>query len=527
MASEVGALDPEAIAQVAAESWPEVREADELHDALETLAVLPPVPEWAAWFAELTRAGRATVARGHFWVCAERVPLVRAGYPGIAFSPPLPDLPGGRAEPEDQDAAAAEVIRGWMESTGPQTAGELAGRLGMDIGLVERALPRLEAEGQILRGQFRRGHEGGTEWCNRWLLARIHRLTIGRLRNEIEPVSAADFVRFLFRWQHVAKGGQLHGADGLFAVIRQLQGYEAPAGAWESEILPRRVARYAPELLDQLCLSGEVMWGRVSPHPAFQDAATGRRVRPTRVAPVTLLMREDAGPLLSFAQPARADASLSYAARDVLGVLEARGASFFADLVRSAHRLPSEVEDGLWELVAAGVVTADGFENLRSLFDPKRRRGEGRGKHARPRHAAGRWALLHDVQSAAPASPDLEPFARQLIRRWGVVFRDLLAREVIIPAWRDLLVVFRAMEARGEVRGGRFVSGFTGEQFAAPESVDLLRAVRKAEKTGEELSVSPADPLNLGGIVLPGPRISALTAGRLKFRDGVPAAMIA
>lgn len=513
VAASIGALDADAIAQVAAESWPEVRDAEELHDALQTLVVAPPAPQWQAWFDLLRDARRTAAMRAGattFWVAAERLPVVRAAYPDGLFDAAISTPTNLRAAPATREEAVAEILRGWLESTGPATAEKLAHKLALEPALIERALVRLEAEGQLLRGRFRPGATE-TEWCNRRLLARIHRLTIGRLRNEIEPVSAADFVRFLTRWQHAARGSQLHGVEGTLEIVRQLQGYEAPAAAWEAEILPRRVARYSPEFLDRLCLSGEVMWGRISPHPAFENGAAGRRVRPTRVAPVTLMLREDAEAMLAFAAPS-GSANLSHPARDVLAALEERGASFFGDLVRAAHRLPSEVEDGLWELVAAGLVTADGFENLRALIDPKRRRGEGRGKRARPRHAAGRWALLR----GAASEPSIEPLARQLLRRWGVVFRDILARETIAPPWRDLLVVLRRMEARGEARGGRFVAGFTGEQFAAPEAVDVLRAVRRAGSAGEEIAIGAADPLNLAGVVLPGPRVSAATGGRVR-----------
>src|SRR5450755_2841437 len=250
----------------------------------------------------------------------------------------------------------------------------------------------------------------------------------------------------------VAPGTQLHGADGVLQVIRQLQGHEISAAAWEAEILPTRVAHYSPEFLDRLCLSGEVMWGRLSPHPAFDNDDTGRthRVRPTRVAPLTLLLREDAEWLLSGPQPAP-DASLSHPAREVLGALQQHGASFFADLSRVTGRSVSEVEDALWELVAAGMVTADGFENLRALLDPKRRAGQGKARTARPRHAPGRWALLRHTE----ASPDgnAAAFAKQLLARWGVLFRDAATREPLAPAWRDLLVELRRMESRGEIRG--------------------------------------------------------------------------
>ncbi len=532
-AGEMGALDPEAIAQVAAESWPEARDADELHDALLTLALLPPAPEWASFFDQLLHARRATtlnVGERDFWVPAERMDLVRRLHPEGVFEPVIAPVPSSRPIPEGREACAAEVLRGWMESLGPVRASELAERLAMPRAFVDAALAQLEGEGQVLRGQFTR--QAGmpapteTEWSNRRVLARIHRLTLGRLRREIEPVTAADFMRFLGRWQHLVPGTRLHGVEGLFQVLRQLQGYEISAAAWESQVLPRRIVRYTPDLLDRLCLSGEVMWGRLSPlQPAGTDEPRSRRVRPTRVAPISIFLRDDAEWLLSSRTGilARPDSyNLSHPAREVLSQLEQRGASFFNELQRATGRLASEVEDGLWELVAAGRVTADGFENLRSLVDPKRRRGEGRGRTARPRHAAGRWALLRQGSGdgGQGSGENAEPFARQLLRRWGVVFRDMLARETLAPAWRDLLVALRRMEARGEIRGGRFVSGFVGEQFALPEALDLLRAVRREEKRGESLEVAAADPLNLWGIVLPGPRISALSGEMLTLEDG-------
>jgi ATP-dependent Lhr-like helicase len=301
-------------------------------------------------------------------------------------------------------------------------------------------------------------------------------------------------------------GSRLHGVDGTLQIIKQLQGYEISAAAWEPEVLSRRVARYEPEFLDRLCLSGEVMWARLSPHPAFEDPEP-RRVRPTRTAPIAIFLRESAEWLETGAQ----QPTLSHPAGELLAQLQQRGASFFNDLVRSTGRLASEVEDGLWELVAAGIVTADGFENLRSLVDPKRRRGEGRGRHARPRHAAGRWALVRHAASLATTDARAAAFAGQLLLRWGVIFRDLLARETLAPPWRDLLPVLRRKEAQGEIRGGRFVSGFSGEQFARPEALDLLRAVRRSETSDDENVLIPnSDPLNLAGIILPGPRVSTL-----------------
>jgi ATP-dependent Lhr-like helicase len=379
-------------------------------------------------------------------------------------------------------------------------AADLARDLAMPGELVDQALAQLEAEGQILRGHFTAGAE--LEWCHRRLLARIHRLTIGRLRREIEPVTTAEFFAFLHRWQHLSPGGQLHGVDGTLEIVRQLQGCEFAAAAWESEVLPRRVARYQPEYLDQLCLSGEVTWGRLSPHPAFERERTEvcgseegprrtSRVRPTRVAPLAIFLRDDSGWLLAAPSGPSATTpadSLSHPAREVLAGLETRGASFFADLARATGRLASEVEDALWELVAAGLATADGFENLRALLNPKRRRGEGKSRTARPRHAPGRWSLL--LHTAPPSEKNVGAFARQLLLRWGILFRDAAVREPLAPAWRDLLVELRRMESRGEIRGGRFVAAFAGEQFAMPEALDLLRAIRR---TGE-VAGAPAGP---------------------------------
>ena len=534
-AGDVGALDAAAIAEVAAESWPVVRDADELHDALLTLTVVPPAAEWRAWYAELERSRRAAtlVAGGRtLWTPAERRRVAEALHPDGRFLQETPDVP--QEAPESREAAAVEVVRGWLESSGPRRARGLAETLAAPRAVIDGALARLEGEGQVLRGRFSpdgaSGDDGDAlEWCNRRVLARIHRLTLGRLRREIEPVTAADFVRFLARWQHVAPGARLHGAAGLLQVLRQLQGYETSAAAWESDVLARRVADYDPEMLDLLCLSGETMWGRLSPHPAFDGAAapgasstpaarprSRRRVRPTRVAPLTFFLREDAAWLAPAAGACAAGrAALSHAGRAVLEQLEVRGASFLRDLVRATGRLASEVEEGLWELAAAGLVTADGFDNLRALIDPKRRRGEGRFRAARPRHAAGRWALLRpESAAAATAVARGEAFARQLLARWGVVFRDLIVREALAPPWRELLQALRRLEARGEVRGGRFVDGFLGEQFARPEAVESLRSLRRdpaRPASGERLRVSAADPLNLVGIVVPGARVGALS----------------
>jgi ATP-dependent Lhr-like helicase len=360
------------------------------------------------------------------------------------------------------------------------------------------------------------------------LLARIHRLTVATLRKQIEPVTAAQFMRWLLRWQHVAMGAQVQGERATLDVLRQLQGFEIPANAWERHILSRRVVNYDPKWLDQLCLTGVVGWGRLSPHPATLDdtVAGKRRVIPTSVAPITFFVREEA----DWMTPHRPDhhpgieppeaRGLSESARQVLDFLRQRGASFFTDIVRGTGRLKAEVETALWELVAGGLITADGFDNLRSLIDPKRRSGQGNGRTARPRHSTGRWALLYTDQ-AADRNRAVEATCWMLLKRYGIVFRDLLARETNLPKWRELQMAFRRLEDRGEIRGGRFVDGFLGEQFALPVAVESLRATRKMPLTGETIVLSAADPLNLVGILLPGERVPAISGRTVTLRDGV------
>ena len=367
-----------------------------------------------------------------------------------------------------------------------------------------------------------------TEWCDRRLLARIHRLTVATLRKQIEPVTPAQFMRWLLRWQHVAPGSQMQGERATLELLRQLQGFEIPANAWERQVLSRRIADYDPKWLDQLCLTGAVGWGRLSPHPATLEVSNGngtqpgrRRVIPTSVAPVTFFIREDADWMTPH-QSIGDSQGLSPDARQVLEYLRQRGASFFPDIVRATGKLKAEIETALWELVAAGMVTADGFDNLRSLIDPKRRAGQGSGRAARPRHSAGRWAILH-TDSAIERERAVEATCWMLLKRYGVVFRDLLARETNLPKWRELQPAFRRLEARGEIRGGRFVDGFIGEQFALPVAVESLRATRKVPPSGEIVTISAADPLNLIGIVVPGERVPAISGRTLSFRDGVAA----
>jgi len=416
------------------------------------------------------------------------------------------------------------MVTGWMSHLGPTTAAQLGELLGIPSSEIDTALLRMEASGAILRGNFTGGHFEHIEWCERRLLARIHRLTVATLRKQIEPVTAAQFMQWLLRWQHVAPSTQVQGERATLEIVRQLQGFEIPANAWERQILSRRIADYDPKWLDQLCLTGAVGWGRLSPHPAtLEDSSSGkRRVIPTSVAPITFFIREESDwmmPQHSASQQPEAR-GLSEGARQVLDFLRQRGASFFADIVRGTDKLKAEVETALWELVAAGVVTADGFDNLRSLIDPKRRAGQGSGRSARPRHSSGRWALLYTDQ-AVERNRAVEATCWMLLKRYGIVFRDLLARETNLPKWRELQVAYRRIEDRGEIRGGRFVDGFIGEQFALPVAVESLRAARKLPPTQETITLSAADPLNLVGILVPGERVPAISGKIVSFRDGV------
>jgi ATP-dependent Lhr-like helicase len=411
-----------------------------------------------------------------------------------------------------------------MQHSGPVTSNELGDYLGIAVSEIDKALLRLEAGGAVLRGKFTDPATPETEWCDRRLLARIHRLTLGKLRNEIQPVNAAQFMRWLLRWQHVAPSTQLLGERGTLEALRQLQGYEARANSWERQILACRVANYDPKVLDQLCLTGTVGWGRLSPHPALlDDSREGtRRVIPTSVAPITFFVREQS----EWMMPRRSEdgaeegRALSPGAAAVLQFLKQRGASFFPDIVRGTRKLKSEVESALWELVAAGIITADGFDNLRALIDPKRRSGQGHGRTTRPRHSAGRWSLLYPIE-ADDRTAALEATCRMLLNRYGVVFREVLTRESILPRWREVLMALRRLEDRGEIRGGRFVSGFLGEQFALPVAVESLRATRDQEPSRETVRVSAADPLNLVGIIVPGERVPAISGRFVAFRDGI------
>ena len=492
-----------------------MRDAEELHDALIGLVLFPESeacrfpPEASGWMEALVRDGRALhlEANGRtYWAAAESGKWPRA--PGTL-----------RLDTTMEKPLLLRTVRGWMEVSGPVMAMALAGKLGFPVEAASAALIQLEHDGQVLRGSFSGVEE---EFCDRRILARIHRATIAHLRREIEPVAPAIFLKHLLEWQHIADGAQLTGEQGVQEVIDQLQGFETAGVAWEDEILRKRVADYRPAFLDSLCLGGDVVWGRWR-HRMTQAEVPSRRPGLTRVAPLGLGVREDL-PWLLDTVPAD-ETALSAAAQDVLDFLRHRGASFFAEIGPATRHLASEVEEALWQLVAAGLVTADSFAALRSLVTGETKRLErSRRRGRQPRRTReGRWSLL-DVKRREPADR-VDFWARQYLRRYGVFCRELLVRESSAPPWRELLAVLRRSEARGEIRGGRFIAGLNGEQFALPEALDALRALRRRESSGQYATVSACDPLNLVGILTPGPRIPAVFGTRIVYRDGLPVAL--
>ncbi|HYT64328.1 MAG TPA: hypothetical protein VEL50_10515, partial [Gemmatimonadales bacterium] len=534
-ADEFGKLDQAAIDLVKEQAWPDPENADELHDALLVTGAIPVGEEgsgkreaWNALFAELEAGGRATVMNGALWIATERVPMVQAAFPAAVFEPAVTPPERERAKAWTREDAIRELVRGRLEVIGPTTAAGVAGVLGLPEGDVDFALAALEHEGFALRGRFSAGVQG-TEWCERRLLARIHRYTLDRLRREIEPVAAADFLRFLFRWQRLAPGSRAEGPEGLAAVLDVLDGYELAAGAWESEVLPARLMDYDPLWLDGLCLSGEIAWGRLT---AMRNAEVGMRNRkagPVRSTPIAVFRRER-GEIWRAGSPEIDPAALplSSTAKAMLSAFEQRGALFFGDLVNATGLLRTEVEKGLGELVAWGLVSSDSFAGLRALLVPSdRRRPLGGGYRRRGRIApfgvetAGRWSRTH-ARPPIPVEDIAEAIAWQLLRRYGVVFRRLVQRETLLAPWRDILRVYRRLEARGEIRGGRFVGGFSGEQYALPEAIGLLRTTRREGGEGELVAISGADPLNLVGILTPGEAVPAITSNRVLYRDGVP-----
>jgi len=553
-AGDLGRLDPGAIAAVREEAWPQVRDADEMHDALTVLGGITSAEAaanagWDAHLRALANAHRATLLTPSplrveggspeapndgaptqataIWVAAERLPQWQAVHPHATRQPAI-DAPAEYAAqawtPED---ALRELLRGRLGGLGPTPVPPLAAALGVDTGDVELALIRLQSEGYVMQGHFS-PDAPAIEWCERHLLARIHRYTLGRLRREIAPVSRRDFLRFLFDWQHVTPATRMSGPDALPAVLAQLEGYEAAAGAWEAELLPARLDDYGSRWLDEQCRAGRIGWSRLRPG--------GSGGGPVRATPIVLLPRRQMGVWASVAERDDAEpALLSSRAQAVADALRDEGALFFDELMASTRLLRTELEDALGELVAAGRVTADSFAGLRALLLPAAKRDHPR--HRRVRHHnlssledAGRWALVRaraprEENDEAHRREQVEHVAHTLLQRYGVVFWKLLEREANwLPSWRELRHVYQRLEARGEIRGGRFVDGVVGEQFALPDAIPALRSIARREASGELVVISGCDPLNLTGSVLAGERIPAVIGTRILFEDGVAVA---
>jgi ATP-dependent Lhr-like helicase len=540
-AADIGKLDPEAIARVCAEAWPDAATPDELHDALLWLTFLTEeeLRRNAAWpplmqdLAAQGRVARISWGRTIAWTAAERAALFE----------PLPP----------SDESLVEIVRGRLEGLGPVTASAIADSVGVPASRIGIALGKLEAEGFAMRGSYTAGSAsagsataGGAEeeWCERRLLARIHRYTVKRLRAEIEPVQARDFVRFLCEWQRVLPESRMQGSDALAAVLTQLEGFEAPAGAWETQILPSRIPAYEPQWLDEHCRAGRFIWTRLAARTAspsaahIADAERGRGASPIRSTPITLLARRNV-PLWAALTDQSDPAHLTGRARVVAEFIREHGASFFDEIAEHVGMLPVEVENALGELVALGMVNSDSFAGLRVLLLPSGRRGKSTSYTVRHKRRlalfgmadAGRWALVRRgaaVGASNRRDEAVEHVVRTLLRRWGVIFWKLLGREANwLPPWRDLLMCCRRLEARGEIRGGRFVAGFSGEQYASPEAIGLLRDVRRKPHARQYMSLSAADPLNLIGIITPGARLASLAGNRLLYRDGMPIATFA
>jgi ATP-dependent Lhr-like helicase len=511
--ADIGALDRSAIDRVRDEVRPDPRDADELHDALLTAGFLTDEDVDAEMCASLTALGRATRARLNgttpgttVWIATERVPELLAIHPPAVLDPSVTPPASRTARSWTREDALVEILRGRMALAGPTTVDALAASAGLPHAGVDAALLSLESEGVVLRGTFTPGVRA-LEWCDRRLLARIHRYTLNRLRAEIAPVSPADFMRFLFRWQHVEPSSRLSGPEGLRAVLAQLDGLELPARTWERDVLPARLERYDPSMLDMLCLSGEVGWTRLSSGPTQVVGAT----------PISLYLRERADDWWALREAAP-DVPLTAAAQGLLARLQSHGASFAQELKTACGLTDDQCRDALAELVAAGRVASDGFAGVRAIVNQSAPRRGGAD-------TSGRWSIVRR-ESTASREAAVRTLAWTLLGRYGVVFRRVLTRESSGVPWRDLARVYRTLEARGEIRGGRFVAGMSGEQFALPDAVDRLRELRRSGPDETLMTISAADPLNLTGIITGGERLRSAAGNRIVYRNGVALAAL-
>jgi ATP-dependent Lhr-like helicase len=553
-ARDLSHIDAAALQKVRAEVAAAPRSAEELHDLLLSTLVYRPRAEWQSWFEALAAERRAMLVAAVpeaatadlLWCATERRECVELLLDGARFEPDYRLPPTARHALElDADATAALALRGHLELAGPTTVATLADECALPQSRVLVGLARLEAEGFAMQGNFDPALGAGPQWCARHLLARLHGYAQNKLRRDVKPVSAQDLMRFLERWQHVAAGTKRQGRSGLVSVVEQLQGWELAAGAWEEAVFPARVEGYQRRWLEDLCLSGEVSWGRLSLRAPEGDGTARRGAStPSRATPITFTLRSDLAWLMAATRgDAGPDEPVHGPAREVLDALRAHGAMFASDLPAATRRMPVDVQEGLWDLVARGIVTSDGFGAVRALFSSRetwarRHLPEPRRLGLRPslnaRRAVrqpgeGRWSVLsavpgHLLVGSGPERPTdklAEQVAGQLLARWGVVFWDLAAHEDLAVPWREILWALRRFEARGTARGGRFVNGFAGEQYALPEALDLLRHVVRTEHKGELVRLSAADPLNLSGVILPGKRVPAVRTNSIVLQDGL------
>jgi ATP-dependent Lhr-like helicase len=508
--TSIGALDPAAVEQVRAEIEPAPATADDLHDLLGSAVVLRARDDWRGLWSELAGRGRARELAhegAELWCATEALDEARSALAG-------------------DDGAVVKALRGHLELTGITTAEGLARATSLPDRRVAAGLAALERDGFALQGSYS-ATATSTEWVSRRLLARMHAYSRRSRRDSVQPVTAQDFMRFLLRWQHVAPGTQLAGEAGVVAAIEQLQGFEAAAVAWEAELFAGRVRHYDPAWLDRLCHNGEVAWLRLTPR-ALDDPDTPTAA-PSKATPISVVFRADLPWLLAASRSGAQPGGPSVGATaEVLEVLGERGACFAADLVAATRRLPDDVERGLWDGVARGLVMSDGFSAIRARVSgartpsrPRRLTRLGRVTGATA-PSAGRWSLVPPPGSELDSDELAEAAAEQLLNRWGVVFRDLAAHDCLRPPWREIQWALRRLEDRGLVRGGRFVTGFSGEQYALPAAVEQLAHVRKAPRTGERVVVNATDPLNLVGAVVPGDTIPAVRTNRVTYVDGVP-----
>lgn len=533
-AADIGRLDPAAIQKVKDEAWPEPRDADELHDALVILGFIAEqeidstsLTRWQVWLADLQQSRRATrlasESGSQLWVSAERLQAMQLICPDHGNTPPIEAIPSEEAS--DIDTALLEILRSRMEGLGPVTVAQLVKPIDdFRPADIQPVLLALEQEGFIIQGQFS-AKQTDTQWCERGLLARIHRYTLKQLRNEIEPVSPADFMNFLFNWQGLVEPGE--GVSTLESVLLQLEGFNLPAASWESDILPVRLQPYFSTQLDELCSTGKLAWLRLHGAPSKENKPKNPAIKTT---PITFIARPH---LMYWSQSELAGSgfkaepeSVSSSATKVLEVLRQWGASFFEELQQQTGLLKTQLENALGELVACGLITSDQFQGLRALITPQKNKSPHRRRSVlhTPLAAAGRWSLIRPSGQVENRYDRIEHIGRTLLTRYGVVFRKLLERETELLSWRDLLYVLRRMEARGEIRGGRFVQGFAGEHFALPEAVSLLRQTRKQQNKEQLITISAADPLNLTGIITPGRRLAAQSGHRILYKDGMPIA---